>query len=105
MQDPATRIYDPLSHWGFGYDQRDHICYVSGQDFVRGRCEHCYIYTCTELYDKVELKPCDDCFECDTYHNLTAHGHAIIIATDGACRNNGRPNATAACGVFLNARS
>lgn len=27
-------------------------------------------------------------------------GHAIIIATDGACRNNGRAGAVAGCGIY-----
>jgi ribonuclease HI len=34
-----------------------------------------------------------------------AHGDAIIIATDGACRNNGYPDAEAACGIFCNVNS
>jgi ribonuclease HI len=29
------------------------------------------------------------------------HGGAIIIATDGACRNNGLPDAATGCGVFF----
>jgi ribonuclease HI len=29
------------------------------------------------------------------------HGGAVIIATDGACRNNGRSNAASGCGVFF----
>lgn len=105
MQDPATRVYDPQNHWGNGYDQRDHICYVSGKVFVRARCEQCFICPCRGDYEKVELKPCADCFHCNKCYNLTAHGHAIVVATDGACRNNGRPNAVAACGIFFNVDS
>ena len=105
MQNPITRIYDPISDWGDGYNEHDHICYVSGQDFVRARCDFHYICDCSGLYDLVHLKPCDDCYQCHECHNLTAHGCAIVIATDGACRNNGRPGAVAACGVFFNVDS
>lgn len=105
MQNPLTRIYDPANHWGEGYDQRDHICYVSGQNFVRARCDHHYICDCSDLYDLVHLTPCEACYQCDQCHNLSAHGHAIVIATDGACRNNGRPDAVASCGVFFNVDS
>lgn len=28
------------------------------------------------------------------------HGYSIIIATDGACRNNGRADAVAGCGIY-----
>ena len=105
MQNPLTRIYDPVNHWGEGYDQRDHICYVSGQNFVRARCDHHYICDCSSLYDLVHLIPCEASYACDQCHNLTAHGHAIVIATDGACRNNGRPDAIASCGVFFNVDS
>jgi len=105
MQNPATRIYDPVNHWGEGYNQRDHICYVSGQNFVRARCDYHYVCDCTGQYDLVELMPCDNRLVCDECHNLTAHGHAIVIATDGACRNNGRPDAVGACGIFFNVDS
>jgi ribonuclease HI len=105
MQDPRTRIYDPVNHWGNDYDQRDHICYVSGQNFVRARCDLHYICDCSELHDLVDLVPCNNCYTCENCQELSTHGHAIVIATEGACRNNGRPDAIAACGIFFNVDS
>lgn len=34
-------------------------------------------------------------------HDQVAHDDAIIIAVDGACRNNGRPYAEASIGIFV----
>jgi ribonuclease HI len=101
MQDPRTRIY----YWADGYDQRHRLCYVSGQDFVRARCDHHRICQCFGFIDLVELRTCDLRYTCDNCGNLSAHGHTIVIATDGACRNNGRADAVAACGVFFNVDS
>jgi len=51
------------------------------------------------------MKPCEDCFHCNECYNLIAHGHAIVIATDGTCNHNDRPDAVAACGIFFNVDS
>jgi ribonuclease HI len=104
MQDPSTRCYSVPGIWG-KYNWKDHECYIDGERFVRGRCDGCGICPCSGDYDKIELIACEDCSECDYCGNLEAHGTAIIIATDGACRNNGRADALAGCGVFFGINS
>lgn len=100
MQNPTSRRFDHEELWGDSYDWFDHECHVSGDNFVRGRCECCQICDCPKGEHEVMLVSCHDdvCYDCDLPRN---HGNAIIIATDGACRNNGRAIATAGCGVFF----
>ena len=105
MQDPVYRRYVPHISWGETYDWRNHECYVVRDNFVRGRCDCCAMCECSNDYDKVKLMKCVDCIRCSGCGNRPAHGKAIIIATDGACRNNGYANAQAACGVFFNINS
>lgn len=105
MQDPITRRYVPHRAWGDAYDWRDHECYVARNNFVRGRCDCCAMCTCSGQHDEIGLIPCEDCTRCFECGSRQAHGKAIIIATDGACRNNGYANARAACGVFFNINS
>jgi ribonuclease HI len=59
--------------------------------------------------DKVEIchnqhwtyVACDKAGPCKACGGLEAHTDCIVIAVDGACRNNGTAEATAAAGVFV----
>jgi ribonuclease HI len=104
-QDPESRRYVPSEIWDAGYDLCDLECYISNERFVLGRCDACKIcdYYCI-ANDEIELTRCLDTDEC-WCGARRAHGDAIIIATDGACRNNGYPDAEAACGIFCNVNS
>jgi hypothetical protein len=88
-QNPASRRYVPSEIWGTGYDLGDLECYISNERFVLGRCDACRI--CDEYCisnDEIELTSCSNTGDCYC-GALRAHGDAIIIATDGACCNNG----------------
>jgi ribonuclease HI len=103
MQDPATRVYNPQYYWGNAFDPDHHTSYGSGRDFVRAQCDFHILCRCSGFYELIELKQCYEDGRCLIYcGNFYAHGHAIVIATDGVCRNEGRPDAVAACGVFFN---
>jgi ribonuclease HI len=104
MQDPSTRLYDPPEDRG-SYNRKDHECHISGERFVRSRCDRCPICSCSGEYDEIELISCEDSSVCRYCGDPDAHGSAIIIATDGACRNNGRADAVAGCGVFFGINS
>lgn len=73
---------------------------------MRGRCDACEIcdYGC-HPDQEIELVPCLEAEWCHCQETRAAHGDAIIIATDGACRNNGYADAEAACGIFCNVNS
>jgi ribonuclease HI len=104
-QNPASRRYVPSEIWGTGYDLGDLECYISNERFVLGRCDACRI--CDEYCisnDEIELTSCSNTGDCYC-GALRAHGDAIIIATDGACRNNGYADAEAARGIFCNVNS
>lgn len=105
MQHPASRVYNPPNIWTFGNDPRHFVSYVSGQDFVRSRCDFCLeICNCRRRTEKIELMPCDTCTRCIYCLELQAHGHAIIIATDGVSAFS--PGGTiGACGIFFNVDS
>lgn len=85
---------------------RDRECYISGEPFVLGECDLCKIceHGC-QPRQEIQLIHCSGAEWCDCYETRTAHGEAIIIATDGACRNNGYANAEAAVGIFCNVDS
>jgi ribonuclease HI len=76
-----TRRYVPSETWG----DRLHI-----EKFEKHRI------------DDFMLAPCPCCGHCSHcgFHKPRMDG--IIIAIDGACRENGRPNARAAYGVYFN---
>lgn len=104
VQDPSTRRYVPSEIWGdclWG----DLECHISGLKFVLGRCDACGICECSGQYDEIEMTPCSGADVCYRCREPAAHGDAIIIATDGACRNNGRPDAIAGCGIFCSVDS
>lgn len=42
---------------------------------------------------------------CESCGSPAAHSNSVLIAVDGACRGNGRPDATAACAVFFSEES
>ncbi|KAH7042238.1 ribonuclease H-like domain-containing protein [Macrophomina phaseolina] len=42
---------------------------------------------------------------CGSCGSPAAHSDSVLIAVDGACRGNGRPDATAACAVFFSQES
>lgn len=48
------------------------------------------------------LAPCPGCEPCPCCGFYESHTDGIIIAVDGACRDNGRSNARAAYGVYFN---
>jgi ribonuclease HI len=102
MNDPHFRRFIPPNR---PYS-RDRECYISGEPFVLGICEICEIceYSCRP-HQKIQLMCCSEAEWCDCEAARTAHGEAIIIATDGACRNNGYADAEAACGIFCNNKS
>jgi ribonuclease HI len=95
-RDPNLRRYDP-PHWS-----PDRECYIPGQPFVLGRCDTCDVcdFLC-QPDQELELVRCSEAERCEC-GDRDAHGQAIIIATDGACRNDGYANAEAACGIFCN---
>lgn len=98
-QDPSTRRYVPYEIWG-NCALGDLECHISGLKFVLGRCDACGICECSGQYDEIEMilfSLAEDCYDC---YERAAHEDAIIIATDGACRNNGIANAIAACDIF-----
>lgn len=104
-QDPASRRYVPSEIWRQGYNPNDLGCYISNEQFVLGRCGACEACQCLAGIEKIELVPCSKIRSCLRCGLRTAHGDKIIIATDGACRNNGYPNAHASIGVFCNTNS
>lgn len=105
-QDPTSRRYVPSEIWRSGYDLQDLECYVASNRFVLGRCDACEIcYFDCQPHRETQRVPCLEAEWCDCREARTAHGDAIIIATDGACRNNGYANAEAACGIFCNVNS
>lgn len=105
-QHPESRRYVPSEIWDAGYDLCDLECYISNERFVLGRCDACRIcdYGC-QHHQEIELVRCSEADWCHCQETRAAHGDAIIIATDGACRNNGYPDAEAACGIFCNVNS
>lgn len=107
VQDPARRRYVPLQIWRSGYYPGDLECYISDERFVLGRCVACKTCDCDPHYhydEETKLVPCSQAGTCNCGMR-SAHGDTIIIATDGACRNNGYANAEAAIGVFCNINS
>lgn len=67
--------------------------------YVRDECDIC---ECSEPdQEMVDLAWCEEAEECCYCAYHSAHGQAIVIATDGACRDNGRQDAVAGCGVFF----
>jgi ribonuclease HI len=99
-QHPSNRRWDPPGIWGH-YDWKDHECHIRNESFVRSRCDCCAICRCSGLYEMIDMIPCVHSDVCRCCGKRRAHGGAIIIATDGACRNNGRSNAASGCGVFF----
>jgi hypothetical protein len=104
--DPKARRYVPSEIWGTGYDLRQLECYITGAIFVLGRCDACSMCTpgC-QPNEQSDLLPCPYVGLCSCLGTRWAHGQSWIIATDGACRNNGQVNAEAACGIFRNVGS
>jgi hypothetical protein len=102
MFDPERRRYVPSRIWGpHGYNRRELECYINDNRFVLGRCDKCRICECysCDPNEKIKLAACSATRICSCGAR-TAHRNSIIIATDGACRNNGYANARAAVGVF-----
>jgi ribonuclease HI len=99
--DPIARSYVPAYIWPQGYAFSDLECYISGERFVFGRCDACDICQCRQN-EEILLIPCMEARTCLGCGARTAHGDAIIIATDGACRNNGREDHIPAIGIFFN---
>lgn len=101
MQDPTTRRYDAEQIWGDNYDRSWHERNIPEEKFARVLCKNCYICNCNGRHDEIQLVRCGNAEICPYCDDPRAHGKSIIIATDGACINNGYPNAIAGCGVFF----
>ena len=61
----------------------------------------CEVHCCSDPWTYVTCPAATEwCVDHDDY-DWVAHNDAIVIATDGACRDNGRPYARSGIGVFF----